>query len=89
MVRTQTSLVEHNLFELSFDVCFLQGFPALKSYIENYTGPRKSPTKVGVYLDGDVAENLSKAAESQGISAQKLATKAFAEFLRNEVTDKS
>lgn len=70
-------------------MCFLQGFSALKSYIENYTGPRKLHSKVGVYLDADVAQNLSKAAESQGISAQKLATKALNEFLRNEEADKS
>jgi len=68
---------------------FLQGFAALKNYIENYTGPRKSPKKFGVYLDAAVAENLSKAAERQGISPQKLAAKAFADFLKNEETEKS
>lgn len=70
-------------------LCFLQGFPALKSYIENYTGPRKVSRKVGVYLDDGVAQDLSKAAESQGISAQKLASKAFADFLGQEETEKS
>ena len=70
-------------------VSFQQGFPALKSFIENYTGSRKPSGKVGVYLDGDVAENLSKAAKSQGISTQKLASKAFDDFLAQEETDKS
>lgn len=56
--------VEYNLFELSFDVCFFQGFFVLKSYIENYIGFWKLFIKVGVYLDGDVVENLLKVVES-------------------------
>lgn len=62
-------------------LCSRQGFGALKTYIENYTEPRKSRRKVGVYLDTDVHANLSKAAEGQGVSASQLASKVLAEFL--------
>jgi sulfite reductase (ferredoxin) len=66
------------------DFSFRQGFAALKTYIENYTGPRKSPRKVGLYLEPEMAEKLAKAAESQGISTQKLAAEAFAAYFRKE-----
>lgn len=66
------------------DFSFRQGFGALKSYIENYTGPRKSPRKVGIHLESHVHDILSKAAESQGINPTKLATKVFTEFLGHE-----
>jgi sulfite reductase (ferredoxin) len=64
------------------DFSFRQGFGTLKTYIENYTEPRKSRRKVGVNLDTDVHANLSKAAEEQGVSASQLASKVLAEFLQ-------
>lgn len=63
------------------DFVYRQGFGACKTYIENYTGPRKPVRRGGLFLDADVHSSLAKLAADEGLTVSKFASKVLAEHL--------
>lgn len=64
-----------------FESFMQQGFGACKTYIENYTGPRKPVRRGGLFLDADVHSSLAKLAADEGLTVSKFASKVLAEHL--------